>query len=259
MRGPGARASCTRRCSTTFADLSGYQVYACGGPAMIDAARKAFIGARALPAEEFFADSFTLRGADRDAALGAALKAGRRRPLRAPRPRASAPRRDARWPRRRGRVAPSSSPSATCVAPCRRRARGSPRDTSAPCPRAAARWHSMPSACSSTASWLCCVSQRSACSSWRVASAVRHSRVELDQRRSPSRARGSSRGSRPPRDRRRAARKLLAAARAIFGMPLRCVRQACSSRRAARRVVRSAAELLRVRGGAHDARPALAS
>ena len=42
-----------------FADLSGYQVYACGGPAMIDVARKAFTATRGLQAEEFFADSFT--------------------------------------------------------------------------------------------------------------------------------------------------------------------------------------------------------
>jgi CDP-4-dehydro-6-deoxyglucose reductase len=42
-----------------FHDLSGYQVYACGGPAMIDAARREFTRMRALPAEEFFADSFT--------------------------------------------------------------------------------------------------------------------------------------------------------------------------------------------------------
>jgi CDP-4-dehydro-6-deoxyglucose reductase len=42
-----------------FADLSGYQVYACGGPAMIDAARRDFTTLRALPAEDFFADSFT--------------------------------------------------------------------------------------------------------------------------------------------------------------------------------------------------------
>ena len=40
------------------ADLSGYQVYACGAPAMIDAARRDFVG-RGLPAEEFFADAFT--------------------------------------------------------------------------------------------------------------------------------------------------------------------------------------------------------
>jgi CDP-4-dehydro-6-deoxyglucose reductase len=42
-----------------FDDLSGYQVYACGGPAMVDAARAAFVGTRGLPAAEFFADSFT--------------------------------------------------------------------------------------------------------------------------------------------------------------------------------------------------------
>ena len=39
-------------------DLSGFQVYACGAPAMIDAARTEF-SAAGLPAEEFFADSFT--------------------------------------------------------------------------------------------------------------------------------------------------------------------------------------------------------
>jgi CDP-4-dehydro-6-deoxyglucose reductase len=42
-----------------FPDLSGYQVYACGGPAMIDVARKTFAEARGLPADAFFADSFT--------------------------------------------------------------------------------------------------------------------------------------------------------------------------------------------------------
>jgi CDP-4-dehydro-6-deoxyglucose reductase len=45
-----------------FRDLAGYQVYACGAPAMIDAARRDFIGLRNLPAEEFFADSFTIAG-----------------------------------------------------------------------------------------------------------------------------------------------------------------------------------------------------
>ncbi len=40
------------------ADLSGHQVYACGAPAMVDAARAEFI-ARGLPTEEFFADAFT--------------------------------------------------------------------------------------------------------------------------------------------------------------------------------------------------------
>ena len=42
-----------------FADLSGFQVYACGGPAMIDVARKSFSATRKLPLDEFFADSFT--------------------------------------------------------------------------------------------------------------------------------------------------------------------------------------------------------
>ncbi len=42
-----------------FADLSGYQVYACGGPAMIDIAKKTFTETRGLPSDEFFADSFT--------------------------------------------------------------------------------------------------------------------------------------------------------------------------------------------------------
>ena len=42
-----------------FTDLSGYQVYACGGPAMIDIARKTFTAQRGLPDGDFFADSFT--------------------------------------------------------------------------------------------------------------------------------------------------------------------------------------------------------
>jgi CDP-4-dehydro-6-deoxyglucose reductase len=42
-----------------FKDLSGYQVYACGAPAMIDAARRSFTATRSLPVDEFFADSFT--------------------------------------------------------------------------------------------------------------------------------------------------------------------------------------------------------
>ncbi|MGC1816558.1 MAG: CDP-6-deoxy-delta-3,4-glucoseen reductase [Casimicrobiaceae bacterium] len=42
-----------------FKDLSGYQVYACGAPPMIDAARRDFTALRKLPAAEFFADSFT--------------------------------------------------------------------------------------------------------------------------------------------------------------------------------------------------------
>ena len=42
-----------------FPDLSGHQVYACGAPAMIDAARHDFAALCKLPEEEFFADAFT--------------------------------------------------------------------------------------------------------------------------------------------------------------------------------------------------------
>lgn len=42
-----------------FPDLSGYQVYACGAPVMIDVARRDFTTTRQLPEEEFFADAFT--------------------------------------------------------------------------------------------------------------------------------------------------------------------------------------------------------
>ena len=50
-------------------DLSGHQVYACGGPAMIDAARADFTRRCGLPENEFFADSFTF-GAEGEARLG---------------------------------------------------------------------------------------------------------------------------------------------------------------------------------------------
>ena len=38
--------------------LSGHQVYACGAPVMVDAARRDFVEACGLPRSEFFADSF---------------------------------------------------------------------------------------------------------------------------------------------------------------------------------------------------------
>jgi len=41
-----------------FPDLSGYQVYACGAPVMIDVAKRDFL-AQGLPEEEFFADAFS--------------------------------------------------------------------------------------------------------------------------------------------------------------------------------------------------------
>jgi CDP-4-dehydro-6-deoxyglucose reductase len=40
-------------------DLSGHQVYACGAPAMVDAAQRDLVARCGLPAEQFFADSFT--------------------------------------------------------------------------------------------------------------------------------------------------------------------------------------------------------
>jgi CDP-4-dehydro-6-deoxyglucose reductase len=42
-----------------FADLSGYQVYACGAPVMVEAARRDFCAQAKLPDEEFYADAFT--------------------------------------------------------------------------------------------------------------------------------------------------------------------------------------------------------
>jgi CDP-4-dehydro-6-deoxyglucose reductase len=40
-------------------DLSGYQVYACGAPIVVDSARREFVAACKLPEDAFFADSFT--------------------------------------------------------------------------------------------------------------------------------------------------------------------------------------------------------
>ena len=42
-----------------FPDLSAHQVYACGVPVMVDAARRDFAAQCRLPEDEFFADSFT--------------------------------------------------------------------------------------------------------------------------------------------------------------------------------------------------------
>lgn len=44
---------------TDFPDLSGYQVYACGAPIMIDAAKRDLIARCQLPEDEFFADAFS--------------------------------------------------------------------------------------------------------------------------------------------------------------------------------------------------------
>jgi CDP-4-dehydro-6-deoxyglucose reductase len=42
-----------------YPDLSGHQVYACGAPIVVDSARAEYSAHCRLPAEEFFADSFT--------------------------------------------------------------------------------------------------------------------------------------------------------------------------------------------------------
>jgi CDP-4-dehydro-6-deoxyglucose reductase len=42
-----------------FPDLSGHQVYACGAPIVVESARTAFSAQAGLPADEYFADSFT--------------------------------------------------------------------------------------------------------------------------------------------------------------------------------------------------------
>ncbi len=40
-------------------DLSGYQVYACGAPIVVDSAQRDFVAQCGLPEDEFYADSFT--------------------------------------------------------------------------------------------------------------------------------------------------------------------------------------------------------
>ncbi|WP_322995357.1 CDP-6-deoxy-delta-3,4-glucoseen reductase [Castellaniella sp.] len=44
---------------TDFPDLSAHQVYACGTPAMVEAARRDFVQQCALPLDRFYADAFT--------------------------------------------------------------------------------------------------------------------------------------------------------------------------------------------------------
>jgi CDP-4-dehydro-6-deoxyglucose reductase len=50
-------------------DLSGHQVYACGAPVMVESAQRDFNAQCGLPAEEFYADSFTSE-ADKHGAQG---------------------------------------------------------------------------------------------------------------------------------------------------------------------------------------------
>ncbi|MEO8134652.1 MAG: CDP-6-deoxy-delta-3,4-glucoseen reductase [Betaproteobacteria bacterium] len=58
-RWPGRTGLVHQAVLDDFTDLSAWQVYACGAPMMIQAARRDFIQLRRLPEDEFFADSFT--------------------------------------------------------------------------------------------------------------------------------------------------------------------------------------------------------
>jgi len=42
-----------------FPDLSGYQVYSCGAPIVVNSAKRDLVEKCGLPEEEFYADSFT--------------------------------------------------------------------------------------------------------------------------------------------------------------------------------------------------------
>ena len=59
-----------------FPDLSGHQVYVCGSPAMVAAARRDFVGQCALPEEEFLADSFEFANDPTSPSPGSSLTAG---------------------------------------------------------------------------------------------------------------------------------------------------------------------------------------
>lgn len=59
----GARGLVHKTVMAEHADLSGFEVYACGSPAMIDAAQADFVAQCGLPREAFFSDAFTFSGA----------------------------------------------------------------------------------------------------------------------------------------------------------------------------------------------------
>lgn len=59
-RWPGRAGHVQTAVLADFNDLSGCQVYACGSPAMVDAARKDFL-ARGLPEDEFYSDAFNFQ------------------------------------------------------------------------------------------------------------------------------------------------------------------------------------------------------
>ena len=55
----GARGYTTEHVLQDYADLSGYEVYACGSMDMIRASKEAFTAQRGLPAAAFYCDAFT--------------------------------------------------------------------------------------------------------------------------------------------------------------------------------------------------------
>jgi len=69
-RWPGRTGFVHQAILDDFGDLSGYQIYACGPPVMIESGRKAFVAERGLPDSEFYADAFTI-AADQPSTLPA--------------------------------------------------------------------------------------------------------------------------------------------------------------------------------------------
>lgn len=57
---PGRTGHVHQAVLADIADLSGWQVYACGAPAMVEAAKKDFM-ARGLPEDEFYSDAFSFQ------------------------------------------------------------------------------------------------------------------------------------------------------------------------------------------------------
>ncbi len=59
---PGAYGHVQNSAAAAYPDLSGHEVYACGNPAMVTAARHLFTQQHRLPENAFFADSFSPAG-----------------------------------------------------------------------------------------------------------------------------------------------------------------------------------------------------
>jgi len=58
-RWPGRTGFVHQAVLDDFPSLAGYQVYACGAPAMTDIAKESFVAQKGLPEDEFFCDAFT--------------------------------------------------------------------------------------------------------------------------------------------------------------------------------------------------------